>query len=158
MHTIQPTKATAIVTAVPSDSPDDLALLSELFKKPGFYGVERQWLELSMLSVIRTPAYGDLAAPAFMESLKISSVHDRRELETARGLAYKEGYFHGVMNTGDFADIFGQTPGLAGIGPDQMTDDVWDYVLTRRDLDPDMLQQCNIPEEVLASMRREVEY
>ncbi|KAF9641761.1 hypothetical protein BFW01_g1744 [Lasiodiplodia theobromae] len=27
---------------VPSDSPDDLAMLSELAKKPGFYGVERQ--------------------------------------------------------------------------------------------------------------------
>ncbi|KAF9641760.1 leucyl-tRNA synthetase [Lasiodiplodia theobromae] len=54
-------------------------------------------------------------------------------------------------------DTFGQTPGLAGIGPDQMTDDVWDYVFTRRDLDLDMLQQCNIPEQVLASMRREVE-
>ncbi|KAB2572597.1 Leucine--tRNA ligase [Lasiodiplodia theobromae] len=35
-------KATPIVTAVPSDSPDDLAMLCELAKKPGFYGVERQ--------------------------------------------------------------------------------------------------------------------
>lgn len=103
MHTIQRTKATAIVTTVPSDSPDDLAMLCELAKKPGFYGVERQWVELAMLSVIRTPAYGDLAAPALMESLKISSVRDRKELEMARELAYKEGYFHGVMNTGDFA-------------------------------------------------------
>lgn len=103
MNTIKPTKATAIITAVPSDSPDDLAMLFELAKKPVFYGVERQWLELSMRSVIRTSAYRDLAAPALMESLKISSVHDRKKLGTAREPAYKEWYFHGAMNTGELA-------------------------------------------------------
>ncbi|ESZ95760.1 leucyl-tRNA synthetase [Sclerotinia borealis F-4128] len=55
-------------------------------------------------------------------------------------------------------DIFGKTPGLAGIKPEQMTDEIWDYVFARRDISDDILNDSKIPQDTLASMRREFEY
>eukprot|EP00697_Spironema_sp_BW2_P017892 gnl/Spiro4/9718_TR5168_c0_g1_i1.p1 gnl/Spiro4/9718_TR5168_c0_g1~~gnl/Spiro4/9718_TR5168_c0_g1_i1.p1 ORF type:complete len:1216 (-),score=352.15 gnl/Spiro4/9718_TR5168_c0_g1_i1:52-3699(-) len=51
-------------------------------------------------------------------------------------------------------DISGQTPGLLGITPAQMTDEVWDYVL-RGAAAP---SPCDIPLEKLQRMRREFTY
>lgn len=52
------------------------------------------------------------------------------------------------------SDLFGETPGIAGkINPEQMTDDVWDYVFARSN---DV--ETSIPKETLQSMRREFEY
>ncbi|KAL9089126.1 MAG: hypothetical protein Q9165_005939 [Trypethelium subeluteriae] len=50
-------------------------------------------------------------------------------------------------------DIFGVHKGPANVTPDQMTDEVWDYIFTRRD---DI--KSDIPLEVLQTMRREFEY
>ena len=50
-------------------------------------------------------------------------------------------------------DLFGKEPGLGNVTPEQMTDEVWDYVFTRRD---DV--QTDISKETLQSMRREFEY
>ncbi|KAM3087412.1 cytosolic leucyl tRNA synthetase [Clarireedia jacksonii] len=55
-------------------------------------------------------------------------------------------------------DIFGQNQGLAKIKPEQMTDEIWDYVFARRELSDEILNDSNIPKETLASMRREFEY
>ena len=54
-------------------------------------------------------------------------------------------------------DIFGKTKGLANIGPEAMTDEVWDYVFCRRELTDEVLNS-KIPKESLESMRREFEY
>ncbi|CAG8973722.1 hypothetical protein HYALB_00006995 [Hymenoscyphus albidus] len=54
-------------------------------------------------------------------------------------------------------DIFGKTPGSAGIGPEKMTDEVWDYVFARRELGDEVLNS-GISKEWIASMRREFEY
>jgi len=244
------------------------------------------------VSVITTPSYGDLTAPFLVKKLKISSPKDTKQLEEAKELAYKEGFYQGVMNYGDFkgekveiakpkvrqqlldanegfaysepekkvvsrsgddccvalmdqwyldygedswkqtalkyvdnvdgkglntysqetkngfegvlnwlnqwacartyglgsrlpwdpqflveslsdstiymayytiahflhADIFGKNPGLLGIKPEQMTDEVWDYVFARRDLSEQVLTESKISKESLASMRREFEY
>ncbi|KAI9820765.1 MAG: cytosolic leucyl tRNA synthetase [Pycnora praestabilis] len=54
-------------------------------------------------------------------------------------------------------DIFGKEPGKANVQPGQMTDEVWDYLFTRRDLD-DEVTAGGISKTTLESMRREFEY
>lgn len=48
METVKDTKGTAVVTCVPSDSPDDYATIVELAKKASFYGIEKEWAELEV--------------------------------------------------------------------------------------------------------------
>jgi len=55
-------------------------------------------------------------------------------------------------------DKFGKTPGKLSIKPDQMTDEVWDYIFTRTN-DPDKLSKdTGISKADLETMRREFEY
>lgn len=292
MDSVLPSKGTGVVTSVPSDSPDDFATVTDLAKKSDYYGINKDWVELEILPIIQTPSYGNLTAEFLVKKLKINSPKDTKQLEEAKELAYKEGFYHGVMLQGEFkgekvenakpkvkqlliktgegfayseperkvisrsgdeccvalmdqwyidygeeswkqtaldfvgnrdgkglnsyaletkngfegvlnwlnqwacarsfglgsklpwdhqflveslsdstiymayytishylhGDIFGKTPGLANIKPEQMTDEVFDYVFARRDLTDSILSQCQIPREVLASMRREFEY
>ncbi|RTE70310.1 Leucine--tRNA ligase, cytoplasmic [Fusarium euwallaceae] len=287
MDTILATKGTGVVTSVPSDSPADFVTITELAKKPDFYGIQREWTELEVIPLIDTPSYGDLCAPFLVKKLKISSPKDVIQLQEAKELVYKEGYYQGVMKVGDFAgqrvevakpkireqlisagdafayaeperqvisrsgdtcvvslmdqwymdygedswkqealewveegletyssetknafasvlnwlnqwacarsfglgsklpwdpqflveslsdstiymayytishylheDVFGRSRGIGDIGPDQMTDEVWDYIFCRRGLDSNVLD-CGIPRGTLESMRREFEY
>ncbi|KAH0559306.1 2-isopropylmalate synthase [Trichoglossum hirsutum] len=55
-------------------------------------------------------------------------------------------------------DIYGKEPGLAGLKPEQMTDEVWDYVFARQELSEDVIKKSGASEEALTSMRREFEY
>lgn len=56
------------------------------------------------------------------------------------------------------ADIFGKNPGILGIRPDQMTDEIWDFVFARRELEEDLISKSGISKSSLESMRREFEY
>lgn len=56
------------------------------------------------------------------------------------------------------SSIDGKTPGLAGITAEQMTDEVFDYIFTRRELSAEALASTGIKEEWLKKMRREFEY
>ncbi|KAI6245662.1 Leucine--tRNA ligase, cytoplasmic [Erysiphe necator] len=292
MESVLSTKGTGVVTSVPSDSPDDFATVTDLCKKAEYYGIKKEWVELEILPIIRTPTYGDRTAEYLVKKFKILSPKDTKKLEEAKELAYKEGYYQGIMLRGDYAgekvevakpkvkqqliasgegfayseperkvvsrsgdeccvalmdqwyidygeeswkqialrhvgntdgagmntfaqetknglegtlnwlnqwacarsyglgsklpwdpqflveslsdstiymayytiahylhsDIFGKSPGLANIKPDQMTDEVFDYIFARRDLTESILLESKIKEEVLASMRREFEY
>lgn len=292
METVLATKGTGVVTSVPSDSPDDFATVTDLAKKAEYYGIQKEWAEKEIVSIIKTPTYGDLTAPFLVKQLKIASPKDTKQLEEAKELAYKEGYYQGIMNYGPFkgekvelakpkvrqqlldagegfaysepekrvvsrsgddccvalmdqwyldygedswkkialehlanvdgkgvetysqetkngfegvlnwlnqwacarsfglgsklpwdpqflveslsdstiymayytiahllhSDIFGKTPGLLGkITPEQMTDEVWDYIFARREVGDDVLSS-KIPLEKLDTMRREFEY
>ncbi|PHH86640.1 hypothetical protein CDD83_9937 [Cordyceps sp. RAO-2017] len=292
METVLPTKGTGVVTSVPSDSPDDYATLAELTKKADYYGIRKEWAELEILPVIKTPSYGDLCAPFLVKKLKIASPKDTKQLEEAKELAYKEGYYQGVMVVGDFKgekvetakakvrsqlmdagdafayseperkvvsrsgddcivalmdqwyldygeeswkrtalawvdnadgkgletwtsetknsfegvlnwlnqwacartyglgsklpwdrqflveslsdstiymayytvchylhkDLFGRERGVGNVGPEQMVDEVWDYIFCRRELSDAVLGASKVPRETLESMRREFEY
>jgi leucyl-tRNA synthetase len=292
MDTVLPTKGTGVVTSVPSDSPDDFATVTDLAKKAEYYGIKKEWAELEIVPIIKTPSYGNLTAPFLVKKLKIASPKDTKQLEEAKELAYKEGFYQGTMEIGDFKgekvedakpkvrkqlfdagegfayseperkvvsrsgddccvalmdqwyidygeeswraqalkfvdnadgkgletfsqetkngfegvlnwlnqwacartyglgtklpwdpqflveslsdstiymayytiahflhkDIYGQTPGLAGVKPEQMTDEVFDYVFARRDLSDKILSESKISKAVLDSMRREFEY
>jgi leucyl-tRNA synthetase len=292
MESVLPTKGTGVVTSVPSDSPDDYATIMDLAKKAEYYGIKKEWAELEIVPIIKTPSYGDLTAPFLVKKLKIASPKDTKQLEEAKELAYKEGFYQGIMVYGDFKDekveiakpkvrqqlldakegfayaeperkvvsrsgddccvalmdqwyldygedswkkvaldyvdnadgnglntfspetkngfegvlnwlnqwacartyglgsklpwdpqflveslsdstiymayytiahylhkdIFGKTQGLAGVKPEQMKDEVWDYVFARRELSDEILKDSGISKETLASMRREFEY
>ncbi|KAJ6015993.1 Leucine--tRNA ligase cytoplasmic [Penicillium herquei] len=55
-------------------------------------------------------------------------------------------------------DRYGKTPGPLSISADQMTDEVWDYIFTRREISDDLISQTGISKESLEKMRREFEY
>ncbi|CAJ2511877.1 Uu.00g075020.m01.CDS01 [Anthostomella pinea] len=294
METVLPTKGTGVVTSVPSDSPDDYATVTDLAKKAAYYGIKEEWAKMEIIPIIDTPSYGDLCAKTLVEKLKIASPKDTKQLEEAKELAYKEGYYQGILKVGEFKgekvevakpkvrqqlidareafaysepekkvvsrsgddcivslmdqwyldygeaswrktalewvdnaegkgmdtytaetkrafegalnwlnqwacarsfglgsklpwdpqflveslsdstiymayytvanrhilhkDVFGREKGIGNIGPEQMTDDVWDYIFCRRELGDDVLSGSSIPKETLQTMRREFEY
>ncbi|KAB5585582.1 hypothetical protein GE09DRAFT_1071167 [Coniochaeta sp. 2T2.1] len=288
MESVLPTKGTGVVTSVPSDSPDDFATVTDLAKKAEYYGIKKEWAELEIFPIIETPSYGDLCAPFLVKKLKISSPKDVKQLQEAKELAYKEGFYQGIIKVGEFkgekvevakpkvrqqlidaglafayaepenkvvsrsgdecsvalmdqwyldygeeswrkqaldyvdnglntysndtkhaftgvlnwlnqwacartyglgsklpwdptflveslsdstiymsyytiahflhSDLFGREKGIGNVGPEQMTDDVWDYIFCRRELTDDLIAQSKIPKETLESMRRSFEY
>src|SRR6201747_176259 len=102
MDTVLPTKGTGVVTSVPSDSPDDFATVTDLAKKADYYKIKKEWAELEIVPIIETPSYGNLTAPFLVKKLKIMSPKDTKQLEEAKELAYKEGFYQGTMVTGEF--------------------------------------------------------
>ncbi|KAI0110003.1 leucyl-tRNA synthetase [Daldinia grandis] len=56
------------------------------------------------------------------------------------------------------SDLFGREKGSGNIAPEQMVDEVWDYIFCRASLTDDILAKSKIPKETLESMRREFEY
>ena len=102
METVLASKGTGVVTSVPSDSPDDYATVTDLAKKPEYYGIEKEWAEKEIIPIIDTPTYGDKCAEYLVKQLKISSPKDSVQLAKAKELAYKEGFYQGVMKVGDF--------------------------------------------------------
>ena len=56
------------------------------------------------------------------------------------------------------SDIFGTKRGVLDINPEQMIDEVWDYVYCRRELSDELVKSCGISKADLETMRREFEY
>jgi leucyl-tRNA synthetase len=55
-------------------------------------------------------------------------------------------------------DRYGKTTGSLKITADQMTDEVWDYIFTRREISDELVSQSGISKESLQQLRREFEY
>ncbi|KAF8311791.1 leucine-tRNA ligase [Cantharellus anzutake] len=102
MDSVLSTKGTGVVTSVPSDSPDDFQTLTDLRKKPTYYGIDASWCSIDPIPVISTPTYGNLSAPAVVAQLKIQSQKDAKQLGEAKEIVYKEGFYSGTMIVGDF--------------------------------------------------------
>ncbi|KAI0312264.1 hypothetical protein OF83DRAFT_1147006 [Amylostereum chailletii] len=102
MDNVLATKGTGVVTSVPSDSPDDYATLMDLRKKAEFYKIDPSWAAFEPVAVLKTPAYGDMTAPALVKKLKINSQKDKIQLTEAKEIAYKEGFYNGTMVVGEF--------------------------------------------------------
>ncbi|KAK4955455.1 cytosolic leucyl tRNA synthetase [Elasticomyces elasticus] len=102
METVLATKGTGVVTCVPSDSPDDFATVRELTKKADYYKIKKEWVDLEVVPVLDTPAYGNLTAKHLVEKMKINSPKDDKQLAEAKDLAYKEGFYNGTMLIGDY--------------------------------------------------------
>ncbi|GAN02209.1 leucyl-tRNA synthetase [Mucor ambiguus] len=106
METVLSTKGTGVVTSVPSDSPDDFATLTDLKKKPEYYHIDPEWVNfVEPIPVITTPNYGNLIAPKLCEIKKINSQKDKNQLAEAKEIAYKEGFYNGVMCVGEYDGV-----------------------------------------------------
>lgn len=55
-------------------------------------------------------------------------------------------------------DRYGKTTGSLNVTAEQMTDEVWDYVFTRREISDELISKSGISKESLQKMRREFEY
>ncbi|XP_040262078.1 leucine--tRNA ligase, cytoplasmic isoform X1 [Bufo bufo] len=101
MLTIKEEKGTGVVTSVPSDSPDDIAALRDLKKKPALrtkYGIRDEMvLPFEPVPIIDIPGYGSLSAPLVCDELKIQSQNDREKLAEAKEKVYLKGFYEGVM-------------------------------------------------------------
>lgn len=104
METINPGKGTGVVTCVPSDSPDDYATVVELGKKSAFYGIEKAWVDKEIIPIIQTPA-SNLIAKHLYETMNIKSPKDTKQLAEAKEVAYKQGFYQGVMLYGEFVGL-----------------------------------------------------
>ncbi|EMC95239.1 hypothetical protein BAUCODRAFT_123701 [Baudoinia panamericana UAMH 10762] len=103
MESVKASKGTGVVTSVPSDSPDDYATMMDLIKKADYYKIKKEWADLEILPIIETPSYGNLTAKYLVETMKINSPKDAKQLAEAKDLAYKEGFYQGKMIFGEFA-------------------------------------------------------
>ncbi|VVT49893.1 uncharacterized protein SAPINGB_P002496 [Magnusiomyces paraingens] len=102
METVLANKGTGVVTCVPSDSPDDYITTLDLANKPEYYKINKDWVKTEPVAIITTPSYGDLTAKTLVEQLKIRSPKDKELLTKAKELAYKEGFYQGVMVIGPY--------------------------------------------------------
>lgn len=102
METVLANKGTGVVTCVPSDSPDDYITSIDLANKPEYYKINKDWVKVDPVAIIETPTYGTLTAKTLVEQLKIRSPKDKDLLTKAKELAYKEGFYQGVMVTGPY--------------------------------------------------------
>jgi leucyl-tRNA synthetase len=107
LTTISMVKGTGIVTSVPSDSPDDYAMLRDLQTKKGLrekYFVEEEWcVPFEPVPIIEIPGMGNMAARTLYDKLKIQSHKDADKLKEAKDLCYLEGFYKGVMLVGPCA-------------------------------------------------------
>ncbi|KAJ3373383.1 cytosolic leucyl tRNA synthetase [Allomyces arbusculus] len=96
-------KGTGVVTSVPSDSPDDYTMTRDLKKKPEFYGIKAEWIaKYDPIAIIQTPSFGNMSAVKACDDLKIASPKDRVQLDKAKELVYKEGFYSGTMVIGAY--------------------------------------------------------
>ena len=108
------TKGTGVVACVPSDAPMDFAALRDLKEKPKlrekFHVTDEMVLpydvflcdgdELQLVEIIESPGLGRRAAETICEQLGVKSQNDTVKLAEAKELAYKKGFYEGVMILG----------------------------------------------------------
>ena len=101
-------KGTGIVTSVPSDSPDDYAVLVDLKKKPALrekYGLKDEMImSYEPVSIIDVADYSDMSAIKAYQDFKITTMNDKQKLADAKAEVYLKGFYKGVMKVGEFKD------------------------------------------------------
>lgn len=106
MFSISMEKGTGIVTSVPSDAPDDYAVLVDLKKKKAlrekFSLSDEQVMPFEPISIIEVPEYSDLSAIKAYKDFHVQSMNDKQKLLDAKGEVYLKGFYKGVMKVGEF--------------------------------------------------------
>ena len=114
LPTISMKKGTGIVTSVPSDAPDDFAMLRDIQQKEKIrsdYGIsEEMVVPFDPVPVIQIPGYSNMAALDMVEKFKINSHKDKAQLAKAKDEVYLKGFYDGVMITNsEELDVNGKT-------------------------------------------------
>lgn len=106
MLSISMNKGTGVVTSVPSDAPDDYAVLVDMHKKKPFrekYGLtDEMVLPYEPWSIIDVPEYSDLSAIKAYTDFKIKSMNDKNQLVKAKDEVYLKGFYAGILKVGEF--------------------------------------------------------
>lgn len=109
MLNISMIKGTGIVTSVPSDAPDDYAVMFDLKKKKAFrekYGLnDDQVLPFEPIPIISSPKYPSLAAVMAYENYKVNSMNDSERLKLAKEDVYLDGFYAGRLMVGEFTGL-----------------------------------------------------
>ena len=94
------------MTSVPSDAPDDFAALRDLKNKEPFrkkYNItDEMVLPFEPIPIIEVPDFGNLSAVTACEQFKVRSQNDRDQLQEAKELTYKKGFYEGKLIVGEF--------------------------------------------------------
>ena len=111
METVIMDIGTAVVTSVPSDSPDDFMtykMLRENDKFRSTHHVDLDWVKFDIVHIIDIPGYDQPAAQMECEKLKIRSPKDAVLLAKAKAEVYLQGFENGKMRA-----VCGAVPGVA---------------------------------------------
>ena len=104
MPTISMKKGTGVVTSVPSDAPDDFAMLRDLQTKKGLrekLGVEEEWVQgFDPIPILEIPEVGQMSAEFACNAEKVQSYKDKDKLQRAKEFTYKKGFYEGRMIVG----------------------------------------------------------
>lgn len=107
MLTIKEDKGTGVVTSVPSDSPDDFIALRDLKNKQPLrekYGIEDHMVfNFEPVSIITVPGDENFSVEAICKQLKIQSQNDKDKLTEAKEIAYRKGFYEGVLTVGEYS-------------------------------------------------------
>ena len=99
-------KGTGIVTSVPSDAPDDYAVLSDLKNKKALrekFGLtDEMVLPYEPISIISVPDYSELSALDAYKAFKVKSMNDKEQLKKAKEEVYLKGFYSGIMKCGEY--------------------------------------------------------
>ncbi|EAN31944.1 leucine--tRNA ligase [Theileria parva strain Muguga] len=105
MLTANMNKGTGIVACVPSDSPDDYVVLSELRRKINYfnekYNVAPEYLKCDPFPIIDVPDYGTCMAEKLCTENNVTSSKDVK-LEQLKELIYKKGFYTGIITYGKY--------------------------------------------------------
>lgn len=99
-------KGTGIVTSVPSDAPDDYAVMHDLKNKQALrekFGLtDEMVLAYEPISIINVPGYSDLSAIDAYKTYKVKSMNDKEQLKKAKEEVYLKGFYSGIMKCGEY--------------------------------------------------------
>ena len=85
---------------MPSDAPDDYAALRDLKNKEALrkkYNIaDEMVIPFEPIPIIDVPGFGNLCAVTTCDQFKVKSQNDKDQLQEAKELAYKKGFYEGI--------------------------------------------------------------
>jgi len=104
---VDPGNGSGIVMSVPAHAPFDYLALKDLFGKDlSNYGISADLSKIEIISLIKTPGYGEFPAIEVVKELGVKDQNDPKA-EEATKLIYRREFHNGVLkpNTGKYAGV-----------------------------------------------------
>uniref|UniRef100_A0A6A7G3Q8 leucine--tRNA ligase n=2 Tax=Hirondellea gigas TaxID=1518452 RepID=A0A6A7G3Q8_9CRUS len=106
MLTINMSKATGVVTSVPSDAPDDYIALNDLKADEAMrkkYYITPEMVDYEVVPIIYIDEeFGNKAAVVACEKYGVKNQYDEKNLKLAKDEVYTKGFYSGKMDIGSF--------------------------------------------------------